>query len=215
MKNNKHKTYPKYKRVKVNFLSFILISFLSISLFSFLAGCGKSFSKNEKITSSFNLINQDSSGVTFPDDFSNKVIVMGFIYTNCPDVCPLTVHNMQLIQEKLKNEGRDDIDFVALSFDPGRDKPYVLKQYADVRGIDFSNFEFLTGNETEIDSLLKIMNVFAFHDDTTKVPNGEDFYYITHTDRITLIDKGGKIREEYTGSHVDINKLLEDIKSLI
>jgi protein SCO1 len=203
------------KNKKQFFSSFILISFLSISLFSFLAGCGKSFSKNEKIASSFKLINQDSSGVIFPDDFSNKVIVMGFIYTNCPDICPLTVHNMQLIQEKLKKEGRDDVDFVALSFDPDRDKPYVLKKYADVRGINLSNFEFLTGNKIEIDSLLKIMNVFAFHGDTTKGPNGENFYYMTHTDRISLIDRNGNIREDYSGSHVDINRLIEDIKSLI
>jgi protein SCO1 len=211
MKNNKCEILFKYKRPGILFC-FVLVSLLSVSI---LPGCGKSFSKNQKINFSFKLINQDSSKVTFPDDFSNKVIVMGFIYTNCPDVCPLTVHNMQLIQEKLKEEGRDDVDFVALSFDPGRDKPYVLKQYADVRGIDFSNFEFLTGNENEIDSLLSVMNVFAFHDDTTKGPNGENFYYITHTDRISLIDKDGKIREDYTGSHVDINKLLEAIKSLI
>ena len=207
--------HNKNTRIRFNFIYYTLALLISGTIFFYLQGCGKSFSKNEKITSSFKLINQDSSNVTFPDDFSNKVIVMGFIYTNCPDICPLTVHNMQLVQEKLMKEGRDDVDFVALSFDPDRDRPYVLKQYADVRGINFSNFEFLTGNETEIDSLLKIMNVFAFHDDTTKGPNGKDFYYITHTDRITLIDRDGKIREEYRGSHVNIDKLLEAIKSLI
>ena len=205
----------KNTRIRINFIYYALALTISGTIFFCLQGCGKSFSENEKITSSFKLINQDSSGVTFPDDFRNKVTVMGFIYTNCPDICPLTVHNMQLIQEKLIKEGKDDVDFIALSFDPGRDKPYLLKQYADVRGINLSNFNFLTGNESEVDSLLKIMNVFAFHDDTTKGPNGKDFYYITHTDRITLIDRNGNIREEYKGSHVDINKLLEDIKSLI
>ena len=210
----KYNKYEKHK-AEVTFFCFILTSLFWISFFSFLTGCGKSFSKDEKIKSSFKLINQDSSGITFPDDFSNKVIVVGFIYTNCPDVCPLTVHNMQLIQEKLMKEGKGDVDFVALSFDPDRDKPYVLKKYADVRRIDFSNFEFLTGNKTEIDSLLNIMNVYAFPGDTTKGPNGENFYYMTHTDRITLIDRNGNIREDYSGSHVDINKLFEDIKSLI
>ena len=212
---DKYEKHHKYKKADASFPCFILISLISISIFSLLPGCGKSFSKDEKIKSSFILVNQDSSSVTFPDNFSNKVIVMGFIYTNCPDICPLTVHHMQQIQEKLKKEGRNDVDFVALSFDPDRDKPYVLKKYADVREIDLSNFEFLTGNKTEIDSLLKIMNVYAFPGDTTKGPNGESFYYMTHTDRITLIDKNGNIREDYSGSHVDINILLEDIKSLI
>ncbi len=215
MKNNKSETYHKYKKVGTKFFCFILVSLLSVSILSNLPGCGKSFSKDEKIKSSFKLINQDSSKVTFPDDFTNKVTVIGFIYTNCPDICPLTVHYMQQIQEKLTKEGVGDVDFVALSFDPNRDKPYVLKKYADVREINLSNFEFLTGNKTEIDSLLKIMNVFAFPGDTTKGPNGENFYYMTHTDRITLIDRNGNIREDYSGSHVDINRLLEDIKSLI
>lgn len=215
MRFNKYEKHNNSIKAEVTFFCFILISLLSISIFSFLPGCGKSFSKDEKINSSFILINQDSSKVTFPDDLSNKVIVMGFIYTNCPDVCPLTVHNMQLIQERLMEEEKRDVDFVALSFDPVRDKPYVLKKYADVRGIDLSNFEFLTGNKAEIDSLLNIMNVYAFPGDTTKGPNGENFYYMTHTDRITLIDRKGNIREDYSGSHVDINKLLEDIKSLI
>ena len=203
----------KNTRIRINFIYYALL--ISGTILFCLQGCGKSFSKDEKIKSSFKLINQDSSSVTFPDDFSNKVIVIGFIYTNCPDICPLTVHNMQLTQEKLTKEGKDDVDFVALSFDPNRDKPYVLKQYADVRGINLSNFEFLTGNKTDIDSLLKIMNVYAFPGDTTKEPNGKNFYYMTHTDRITLIDRNGNIREEYKGSHININKLLEDIKSLI
>ena len=203
----------KYK--KQLFFCFTSLYIISILSFLLLTGCGKSFSRDEKIKTSFSLINQDSSGVTFPDDFANKVIVMGFIYTNCPDVCPLTVHHMQQIQETLTKEERNDVYFVALSFDPDRDKPYILKKYAEVREIDFSNFEFLTGNKTEIDSLLDIMNVYAFPGDTTKGPNGERFYYMTHTDRITLIDKNGNIREDYSGSHADINKLLEDIKLLM
>jgi protein SCO1 len=210
---NRYKT-PHNKR-KLKILFYLILVFLSISILSFFSGCSKSFSKDEKINSSFKLVNQDSSKVTFPNDFNDKVIVMGFIYTNCPDICPLTVHNMQLIQEKLKKEENHKVDFVALSFDPERDKPYILKQYAAVRGINLSNFEFLTGKKWAIDSLLDIMNVFAFPDDTTKGPGGENFYYITHTDRITLIDKDGNIREDYSGSHADLDKLLNDIKTLL
>jgi len=215
MKHNKCKTHSKTKRISPDFFYFSLALLSLTIIFSYAPGCGSPFTKNEKINASFNLINQDSSRVTFPDDFTDKVIVMGFIYTNCPDICPLTVHNMKLIQEKLKKDGKDNVESVALSFDPDRDKPYILKQYAEIRKINLSNFNFLTGGKKEIDSLLNIMHVYAFADDTTKAPNGEEFYYMTHTDRITLIDKDGKIREDYSGSQADLDKLLDDIKSLL
>ena len=215
MKHNKCKTHSKTKRISPDFFYFSLVLLSLTIIFSYTPGCGSPFTKNEKINASFNLINQDSSRVTFPDDFTDKVIVMGFIYTNCPDICPLTVLNMKLIQEKMKKEQKGEVEFVALSFDPERDKPYILKQYAGIREINLYNFNFLTGKKTEIDSLLNIMHVYAFPDDTTKGPGGEEFYYMTHTDRITLIDKDGKIREDYSGSQADLDKLLDDIKSLL
>ena len=188
---------------------------LLFAIFALTPGCGKSFPQDEKINSSFHLVNQDSSNITFPNDFKNKVVVMGFIYTHCPDVCPLTVNNMKMIQEKLRKEGKGDVDFVALSFDPNRDMPHVLKEYADVRNIDFSNFEFLTGKKSVIDSLIKVMQVIAIKGDTTTAPDGTKTYYMIHTDRITLIDKDGNIRRNYKGSAANIDTVVADVKSLI
>src|SRR3990172_10012372 len=123
MKHNKCKTHSKTKRIGPDFFYFSLFLLSLTITFSYTPGCGSPFTKNEKINASFNLINQDSSRVTFHDDFTDKVIVMGFIYTNCPDICPLTVLNMKLIQEKMKKEQKGEVEFVALSFDPERDKP--------------------------------------------------------------------------------------------
>jgi protein SCO1 len=179
-------------------------------------GCGgKSFPKDQKIISSFHLVNQDSSNVTFPDDFKNKVIVMAFIYTHCPDVCPLTVNNMKLIQEKLQKDGAKGVDFVALSFDPNRDTPHILKEYGDIRNINYSNFQFLTGKKSVIDSLIKVFHVIAIKGDTTTAPDGSKTYYMIHTDRITLIDQNGNIRRDYKGSAANIDTVVDDVKSLI
>lgn len=150
----------------------------------------------------------------FPDDFKNKVVVMGFIFTNCPDVCPITTNKMRLIQQKIKDEGITDVEFAELSFDPERDKPSVLKQYAEIRELDLHNFQFLTGEEDQIKSILKRVNVVAFAEDTTYMDDGEPIYFFGHTDRIILIDQDGKIRKEYPGSHIDINEITEDIKHL-
>ena len=51
---------------------------------------------------SFELVNQDSVRVTFPEDFRGQYVVMGFVYTNCPDICPLITQNLIKIQKDLK-----------------------------------------------------------------------------------------------------------------
>ncbi len=193
-------------------LFFILIS---IPLFLTISGCGKAWPKDQPIYGSYTLLNQDNSKVTFPDDFRHKVIVMAFIYTHCPDVCPLTVNNMKLVQEKLKADGDKGVQFIAVSFDPNRDTPHVLKEYAGLRNIDLSNFQFLTGNKAVIDSLMKVMHIVAIFGDTTTAPGGGKTYYITHTDRISLIDQNTRLRKDYKGSGPNVKTIIADVKSLI
>ncbi len=143
------------------------------------------------------------------------ITVMSFMYTNCPDVCPLTTNNLRMLQEQLKKENVKGVQFVEVSFDPDRDTPSILKKYADVRSIDEKNFQLLTGKKTTIDSLLKVMNIYAIPTDTIKYDKGGGFTYsFIHTDRITLIDKESRIRKEYKGSIVDQKEIIDDIKSL-
>ncbi len=84
---------------------------------------------------------------------------MGFIYTHCPDICPMTTHNMALTEERLNEEGIDDVLFVALSFDPERDSPEVLTKFAEIRDIKFDNWIFLTGDEITTKDALKRFDV--------------------------------------------------------
>lgn len=195
--------FPKY---------FIFLVIIPLSIF--FESCGNKLPLNKNIGSAFSLINQDSSKVIFPDDFKGNITVMSFIYTNCPDVCPMTTNNLRMVQEQLKKDNIDKVKFVELSFDPDRDTPSILKKYAEVRSIDERNFQLLTGNKKVIDSLLKIMNIYAIPSDTIKYDNGNFTYSFIHTDRITLIDKEGEIRKEYKGSIADKNEIINDIKSL-
>ncbi|MEO8398720.1 MAG: SCO family protein, partial [Ignavibacteriaceae bacterium] len=146
--------------------------------------------------------------------FKNKILVIGFIFTNCPDVCPITTHNMEMVQQKLKDQKINDVEFAALSFDPDRDTPKVLKEFAEVRNIDLTNFEFLTGEKSQINSLTSLMNVNAFTGDTTFTESGEPVYFFVHTDRITLVDQESRIRKEYSGSKINIDEIISDIKSI-
>ena len=179
----------------------------------FITACGNNLPLSEKV-SSYSLLDQDSSKVIFPDFAKGKISVVGYIFTNCPDICPLTTNNMNIIQEKLKKEKIHDVQFVSISFDPVTDKPSVLKKFAKVRSLDLSNWEFLTGEKSTVSKLIKDVGVVAIPSDSTILPNGTKQYYYVHTDRISLMDRDGRIRKNYPVSKIKINEILEDIKSL-
>ncbi len=193
---------------------YFIVLFVLLLLLLSINSCKPSLPVVRKIFTSYQLVNQDSARVTFPDDFKGKILVMGFIFTNCPDICPLTTNNLHLIQERLKKDNIKNVEVAALSFDPNRDTPSVLKEYAEVRNIDLSNFEFLTGQKDVVDSLIAAMNVKAFSGDTTYTKDGKPVYFYVHTDRISLIDQNGDVRKDYRGSRANIDEIIEDIKSL-
>jgi protein SCO1/2 len=186
---------------------------LSISIL--INGCGNKFELKENVTAKdLSFVNQDSLEINYPEIIKNKIAVIGFIYTHCPDICPMTTHNMQLAEEQLSGDELKNVKFILFTFDPERDSPNVLKKYAFVREMNMKHWELLTGNKNNIDSLLKIFNIKAFHDDTTYNKMGEASYFIIHTDRISLVDNDGNLRKIYKGSTAKPEELTNDIRNL-
>ncbi len=187
---------------------------LYVGLIFLLVGCGEKFPVIDSFKKEYPLVDQNSKQIKFPELIKGKVSVVGYIFTNCPDICPLTTNNMRLIQQKLKQNKINNVEFVSISFDPMTDTPEVLRKYAEIRNLDLSNWEFLTGNKTVIDSLIKHAGVFAVPSDSTTLSNGKIIHYYIHTDRIQLVDEDGNIRKNYPGSKVNIDEIVEDIKTL-
>mgnify|MGYP002639113325 CR=1 FL=1 len=189
--------------------------FILITLLLLLISCSKDLPIIENLSeTNYKLLSQDSVIVNFPDLYTGKIVVMGFIFTNCPDICPLTTNNMRIIQEKAKGDELSDLEFVALSFDPETDSPYVLTNYIRIRNLDTSNWTFLTGDKNIIKSLLKEAQVFAMPSDSSTTSSGKKHYYYIHTDRISLIDTEGRIRKNYSGSNINTDEIIHDIKLL-
>ncbi len=162
----------------------------------------------------FKLVDQYNNEVTFPEFVKGKLVVMNYIFTNCPDICPLSTNNMRLIQERIKKDKINGVEFVSISFDPLQDSPQVLRKFAGIRNLDLSNWTFLTGEKPVIDSFMRKMGIVAVIGDSTVFKDGRKIYYYTHTDRIQLIDKEGKIRKNYKGSTIDVSEIVADVKSL-
>ncbi|MDX1618577.1 MAG: SCO family protein [Balneolaceae bacterium] len=158
------------------------------------------------------LLNQDSVRVDFPDDFGGEIVVAGFIYTHCPDICPAITANMSNVNRSLKKS--EGVRFVGITFDPLRDTPSVLKEYMRQFNLDEERFTFLTGDTASVDSLLDALNIYAEVSYTKTTEEGRELYFINHTNRITLLDRSGRIRAEYNGSHSKPEHIVEDINKL-
>lgn len=200
-------------KIQKTFKVTVSLSVLILSIYT--SGCKSEFELNENLKGfSFKLIDQDGRQVDFPTEFEGKILVAGFIFTHCPDICPLTVNNMQLVQNAIaKQGGNKDIVFVAISFDPERDSVALLKKFAGLREINEKNFRFLTGDKKVTDSVMTVMRIVAVPEDSTVI-EGDLSYFFTHTDRISLIDQRGFLRKEYSGSKANIEEIVNDIGKL-
>jgi protein SCO1/2 len=135
----------------------------------------------------------DQSGqVVQMSRFRGKQIMLNFIYTRCPvaNMCPAATMKMMETQKLARAAHVDNLELVSITLDPAYDTPGVLKEYAAARGIDTSNFSFLTGPESAIKDLLVQFGVIAeFEGDLLK-----------HTLTTLLIDGNGKIIYRADGS---------------
>ena len=159
----------------------------------------------------FELVNEDSVAVLFPESFRGDYVVMGFIYTNCPDICPLVTQNLVKIQKEMNYP--EDIQFVAASFDPLRDTPSVLSKYKDAFRVD-KNFSFLTGDTTTVSAFMDSVRVRSQVSMTTTTGDGKEVYFLNHSDKIMVLDPKGRVVLEYGGSMTPVSYIVEDIQKL-
>lgn len=160
---------------------------------------------------SYSLVDSDSTKVNFPGDYKGHTTIMTFIYTHCPDVCPVITANMKNIQSEL--EDTTDIRFVEITFDPERDKPSILADYKDLYRLN-DQFSLLTGQPSEVDSLLSTLKITAIktQGDSTQKNSGQ--YLMKHSNTLYIMDKEGRIRKEYPANVVPPENVIEDLQNI-
>lgn len=176
-----------------------------------LQGCG-SDRLDDYNDRSFELINQDGEQVTFPDDFSGAPLVVGFVYTHCPDICSFITANIKKVYEEGVHP--DGTQFALITFDPERDTPDVLRHYAYAFEMDREPFQFLTGDPETIDELMRRVKVRTSISDEREVEGGDPIYFMSHSDKILLIDDRSRLVFEYGGSMTPVNLIAEDLEKL-
>lgn len=128
-------------------------------------------------------------------DLRGKVVVLHFIYTSCPDVCPLHAEKIAEIQKMVNGTPmKDRVSFVTITTDPTRDTPDVLSKYGPAHGLDPVNWLFLTTMEDQPEDATRRL-AEAFGHKFTLTDDGYQMHgTITH-----VIDKEGGWRANFHG----------------
>lgn len=114
---------------------------------------GASYFPNVELTT------QDGEKVRFFDDLiKDKIVAINFIYTSCPDTCPLETAQLVKVQQLLGDRMGDDVHFYSISIDPAADTPEVLSEYRDRFR---ARWTFLTGNEADIIQLRRKLGLYV------------------------------------------------------
>lgn len=135
-----------------------------------------------------------------------KVVLLGFIYTSCPDVCPLITSSMRTVQRSLNGREGESVHFLSITTDPEIDSPEILKSYGQRYEVDFSNWDFLTGDPKALQPVWK-----AFGVKVAREARG----LVNHTALTALIGARGMMRFAYFGTSPDPKKVLQDMRALL
>ena len=153
----------------------------------------------------FALTSQDGAEVTL-DSLRGKVLAVTFIYTFCPDICPLLTDKMAEVQKELGADFGSKVAFVSITIDPERDTPAVLKEYAKAFGADVPGWRFLTGKPERV---LEVAHRYGVA--VAKQADGA----VDHTLLTTLVDRQGTMRVQYLGYRFDEEEFRSDLQSLV
>ena len=147
--------------------------------------------KNIDITGStafgkdFSLVDPDGKVRTLAD-FKGKVVVMIFGYTQCPDVCPTTLTEMQQVMTLLGPQS-DTVQVLFVTVDPARDTDVILKQY--VPAFDPRFLGLRPANEAGLEKVTKDFKIYC-----KKVPGSSPgSYTIDHTAGSYAFDPEGHL----------------------
>jgi protein SCO1/2 len=146
--------------------------------------------------------------------FRGKAVVLTFLYTHCPDVCPLTAEKLHETYRRLGGTARK-VAFVAVSVDPKGDTPEAIRTFLSTHHVD-AELAYLTGSMAELKRVWSYYYVAsdAKEASSTTAPGAApSLDLVGHTSIVYIIDPGGNLRVFLPGNF-DPKDLATDLKIL-
>ncbi len=151
--------------------------------------------------SDFSLIDVNNEMIT-EESFKGPITAIFFGFTNCPDVCPMTLGNLDQAINNLKDDKKEKFKVFFVSIDPDRDTPEVIRNYLEI----FENKMYgITGDPEKVFLLSQSWGVLS-----EKIFDEEGNYSINHSSSIILLKDGKYLdRISHHAQYEDIFKALE------
>lgn len=150
---------------------------------------------------SFRLIDRTGEPLSL-EDLRGKVVALSFVYTRCPDVCPLIIGQYLAIQDSLGDLVDDSVALVLVTTDPEWDTPQRLQEFT--RAIE-GRWHFLSGERGQLEEVWRDYDVYV-------TVNPQEI--VQHEYKVFLIDRQGMIRYRY-GGLFNPEDAVSDIRSLL
>lgn len=140
-------------------------------------------------------------------DLRDRFVLITFGYTNCPDICPLTLGDFRTIRNALASSS-EAVAFVFISVDGKRDTPEALRNYFALRDLD--GIIGLSGAEDEIRTL-GVDYGLSFE---STAPDKRGGYLVSHTAGAFLLDRDGRWIRRYQFG-VPTSTIVADLRDLL
>ena len=161
----------------------------------------------------------DASGAPLKlrDLTRGRVTVMSFIYTRCAaaKACPYATG---VLSQLYRHSAEDPalaagLRLISMSFDPAKDTPQRMADYARVAHSDqlAAEWRFLTTSPEKLNPILEAYGQAVDKKENPLDPTGP----LNHTLRVFLIDREGRIRNIYSSGTLDVRLVLADVKTLL
>ena len=176
-----------------------LIIFLFVMLPIFLSIEKKEDEYVKKFQGSSFSLNDVNDEMITETSFEGPLTAIFFGFTNCPDVCPMTLNNLDLAIKNLEQEKKDKFKVFFVSIDPERDSPQVIKNYLN----SFENKIYgITGDPKKVFLMSKSWGVLS-----EKIFTEDGNYLINHSSSIILLKDGKYLnRISHHANYEDIFK---------
>ncbi len=157
----------------------------------------------------FSLINQFGEQVKL-SDFRGKVVVLSFLYTSCPTVCPVITQKFTAAANELGDLTGSEVIFVAVTVDPERDTVEKIREYSAGKGM-LDKWHYLTGGKSAVEKVWRDYGVYV----NKSAGDTAENYFVDHTTTVVVIDKKGNLRLVFPGLAWDSKDLAQDVRLLL
>ena len=150
--------------------------------------------------SEFSLKDVNNKTIT-EKSFDGPLTAIFFGFTNCPDICPMTLYNLDLVINELEAKKKEKFKVFFVSIDPERDSPEVIKDYLN----SFENKIYgITGDPKKIFVLSKSWGVLS-----EKIFTEDGNYLINHSSSVLLLENGKYLdRINHHANYNDMYKVI-------